>query len=299
MALEVAQLIATLRGDTSGFTTSMKQANADAADFEAKAKGHFAGVSGAIKGIVGAVGAVGFAEMAEKAIESADQQETAFTSLKTTMQNYGLGTKQAEGSVDAFIKKQAAANGFMETDVTNAYNSIILATKNTSAANTDLSLAEDIARAKHIDLASAANMVAKAADGNTTALVRQFPAVKELVAQHASAKQILDAVTSSVKGQAQAFDNTSGGATARFKSSINELEITVGDKLIPALVKLVDIGQGVIKFFSDHPTVTKFVEAVAALGVAVVIVNKATAAWKATTEAFTAVQAIFNAVLDA
>ncbi len=76
-----------------------------------------------------------------------------------------------------------------------------------ATAQIDLSLAEDLARAKGLDLTTASDDVTKALEGNYKA----FKTLGITIPAHATQAQALAAIYANVKGQAEGYANTSQG----------------------------------------------------------------------------------------
>jgi hypothetical protein len=101
---------------------------------------------------------------------SADQ--AAHQQLQAAVTATGHSYDQYAGKVDAAIKHQENF-GHTAVSTQNALQTLTQITGNPTKALQLLSTASDVAAAKHIDLASAANMVGKAYEGNTKVL-KQF-----------------------------------------------------------------------------------------------------------------------------
>lgn len=157
------------------------------------------------------------------------------------------------------------------------------------------------------DVPAAAQDLGKALLGNAKALKNIGISYKATGDRTTDFNNITGLLRQQVGGFAEKEGSTTAGKLAILKNQFGELEETVGKKLIPVLTTLATVGLGLLNFFSNLPGPVKMlVVAAAALGVAVLVVNKAMQVWRATTEAWSAVtkvatvvQAAFNAVMDA
>jgi hypothetical protein len=105
-----------------------------------------------------------FAAAGEKLSQAQRQLQTAITDSGGVYENY-----------TAAISKAAAAGqqfGLSDVQVTNALQTLVSVTGNTAASLNLMGLAEDLAAAKHMDLASAAQLVGRVFDGNVGILKR-------------------------------------------------------------------------------------------------------------------------------
>lgn len=151
----------------------------------------------------------------------------------------------ATGDYTAQVERAIVAGqdrAFTDTQSREALTSLITATGDVTAATTLLSTAQDIARFANVDLATAADAVAKAQAGQDTALTRMLPGL----AKGATAQDTLANASKAAAGQADVFANSTEGGMARSADAFAELGETVGevvlpilDELLPALVPII------------------------------------------------------------
>lgn len=104
-------------------------------------------------------------------------------------------------------------------------------------------VAMDLARLKHIDLATASTVVGKAYLGNTNALNRMGISITK----GSSGLNALAQVEKRVAGQAEAFSKTSAGAAAAVGLEFQNLQSTIGTKLLPVFVKIAEAAVFVVE----------------------------------------------------
>lgn len=166
----VAEVVATLRADTSEFTAKMGEAKAQVDKLgKAGASGfeQFASVGkAALLGIGAAAVGVGVT-----AIDLAENYDAARQQLEAAAKGQGLSFNQIQKAATA-ADGMMAKYGYTATQVEQATVSLTIAQGKHADIEKDLALAANIAAARHIDLSSAINMVNKAAEGNSSALKR-------------------------------------------------------------------------------------------------------------------------------
>jgi hypothetical protein len=92
--------------------------------------------------------------------------------------------------------------------------------------------------------------------------------------------------------------NTAAGKFARLKVQFDETKESVGALVLPIVEKMLPALQAVGNWAEKNTTAFVVVAgAIGGIAAAVVVVNAAMTAWKATTAAFTVIQTAFNAVM--
>jgi len=286
-----------------------------------------AGVAGlAIAGGL-AVGLHESVNAAEEAQQSTARLNAAFAASHVSVNAFRGGIEEAEGA--------GRRLGFMNDDVKNSLGSLVIATHDGNKAITDLGVAEDIARFKHISLESATKIMTAAMAGSTRAtkqlgidipkVTTAQDALSASVKDHTTAvykaelahaklqdkmsteNAVIATVSEKLHGQAKAYSDTAAGGMAQFHAQMNNMEETIGNALIPAITQMAQILARLMAFFSEHTTITKLlVVALGALAGILLAVSVATKAVevaqtvaRAATLAWTAAQWLLNAALDA
>jgi hypothetical protein len=109
--------------------------------------------------------------------------------------------------------------------------SLVTATGDVTTASSELAAAQDIARFANVDLALAADAVAKAHAGQDGALRKLMPGL----AAGATAADTMAAATSLAAGQADAFASSAAGMQAKGADAFGELTETIGAAFLPVL----------------------------------------------------------------
>jgi len=126
-------------------------------------------VGPALLGTAAAAGTMALA-FAVEGVKSAAAEEQQLALLKNALDNVNQGFKLPE--ISNAIDKLQMATGVLDTDLRPAFQTLVTATRDAAEAQDLLSLAVDISVAKQKDLGSVATALAKASNGQATALTR-------------------------------------------------------------------------------------------------------------------------------
>lgn len=152
-------------------------------------------------------------------------------------------------------------------------------------------LLQDYAAKTGKDMPTAAAVLGKAVLGNGKALKQIGLDFQDTGSKAGNLEQLMGGLQAKVGGFAENEGKTAAGRAEILKNQFGELQETVGEKLLPVLSKLTEIGLGVVNFFSQlSPGVQTAIGVVVGLLGAVFLITKAVQAW-------TAVQAAFNVVM--
>ena len=252
-------------GDASSYKKAMTEAEQHTGKSGAAITGIFAGVGMAAANL--AVEGIGKAiEFLGDSSKAAREDEVVTARLTTALQNNIKGFTGSADVMDKAITK-AKALGFSDDEAAAALAKLVTVTKDSDKAQSDLSIAQDLARARGIDLSSATDMVVKAQLGNIGALKKQgmevtavTSAVDALKASHksytpeqlkaaqaadrrATAEAALTAITKAAGGQAETYAGTMQGSMARAGIMVETIQQNLGktinnvaEAVIPSLV---------------------------------------------------------------
>lgn len=165
----------------------LKKAQADLRRLETTAKGstssvskfgdtmkksllsNFGGLQTAVAGAVAGIGAFTLA-MAVDGVRAAAQEEQQLARLKSALDNVNQGF--ALPGITEAIDRMMYATGVADDQLRPAFQTLVTATRDAEEAQRLLSVALDISVAKQRDLGSVATALAKASNGQVTALTR-------------------------------------------------------------------------------------------------------------------------------
>lgn len=228
-------LIISIVGEISGLDKSL----GDAGDsikgiggISLKTAAQFTAVAGAAGIAVGAI-----AEMTM----AADADRTEQAKLHKTLEAVGEATDENAAIIDAAIAS-GQDKAFSDTEQRDALQSLLTATMNAQASTELLAQAQDIARFAGVDLATAADALAKAHVGQDTALTKLMPGLMK----GATSIDTMREATAMAAGQADIFANSADGMKARAGDAFGELSETIGgvflpilDAILPALIPII------------------------------------------------------------
>src|SRR6478752_1412566 len=226
------QVIVELVGDDKKLSGTLDGAQSKMSKFGSVAKGVGVGIGLGVWGLAAdAVG--GFISQLGEAGQAYRHDQVSQTKLQNVLKNT---VKGFDGNTDA-IETYAAAQaklGFQDDDIRESIGQLVGITHDQTKAMELNTLAQDLARAKGLDLATATDIVTKAAQGNGKAL-------KGLgidVSGATTAAEFLDAAQKNVQGSAEAWAETSEGKQTAAQAKQAEAWEKIGG--------IVDKVQGVI-----------------------------------------------------
>lgn len=146
----------------------------DSADKDVKGFGgsldSWSSKAGAAFAAAGVAAAAYAGKLALDGVKSAIEDEAAQVRLANALKNVTGATDKQIASAESWILKTSLATGVADDQLRPALERLTRSTKNVEEAQKLTNLALDIAKAKHIDVETAANALAKANDGQTGAL---------------------------------------------------------------------------------------------------------------------------------
>ena len=157
-----------LKANISEFTTAMGEARGEVASLEKQGVGSFDKLATFGKAALFGLGtaAVGVGALG---VKMADQFEQSHAKLEQALKNAGASFEQFATPIGDAQKKMEQY-GYTNAQTQEALANLTTALKDPKKALDDLSIAADLAKFKHIGLAEAATVVARAQEGNLRAL---------------------------------------------------------------------------------------------------------------------------------
>ena len=213
------------------------------------------------------VGAVAFGAISAVAITSfrasadaAAQMDLATNTLNNTLEKMSAGglnkiQKEVGAGVDIFeavrVKmveagKAAVQMSFDDETAATAYSKLFQITGDTTAAQSELNLAMDLARFSGRDLESATDALIKVHAGGTRVLKEFGIEVQE----GTTATEAFRIVQERTAGSAKTFADSAQGGMERVNIQMANLQETVGDALAPAFLKLLNVVTPLLESFA-------------------------------------------------
>jgi hypothetical protein len=188
----------------------------------------------AIVGITGAIAVMGVTSL-----EAAMKVEKSQANLKTAIEDAGVSFKTAQPFIES-AGKSMANFGFTTDDTYAALAKMTAALGSPKEALDSLNVAADLARFKNMSLTEASNLLSRASTGQAKGLADLGIKMGVTIAKGASYADILDMIEKKARGAASAYGETLAGKLDIAKAKFEELQIAVGEKLVPIAIKFTD-----------------------------------------------------------
>ena len=242
-----------------------------------------------------AIGTVAF-----DAVKAFAEDDAAAQKLGTTLKNTTGATDAQVSAVEDFISKTSVAAAVADDELRPALDSLVRGTGDVAKAQDLMGLALNISAGTGKDLGSVSDALSKAFNGNFKSLKALDPALATLIENGATTDEVFAAMGETFAGQASTAANTTQGKMKNLGIQMGELKESIGAAVAPLAEKLIPK----LLEFSGWASKNKGIiiavgGAIGGLAAVVIGVNTAMKIWKATTKAFAAIQAAFNAVMAA
>ena len=207
----------------------------------------------ALKGfdaVVGGVQAVADA-IVNDGIAAAIQYEDSLNSLKTSFELTGIASQESVSDFEAFANELETTTKFTDDAIlTNAALIQSLSNLTNEGLKEATIAATDLAAATGRDLATASELVAKAANGNVTALNKLGVEIKKGATDAQTYANALQALNERFGGAANRQLQTFSGSTTQLKNAFEDTIKAVGNLVVksPALVGAIG---GIAKVFQS------------------------------------------------
>ena len=326
-------------GDLSGFAKSMGDTATQGQNVAGKLHSAFTGAMGAIN----AIGFPGLGEALDgidqavgRIAEHGKQIGPMLTGVGAAMVGVGAGLT-ALGSKDQAAQQQLQsaieATGHSYDDYSDrveqavkhnehfgdtanqtkdALRILTQATGDPTKALDDMSVATDLAAAKHEDLTTASTQLARMLNGNGKLLKEYGISQKDAAGATKSHDEILKELSDKLQGQASAAADTFGGKLKSLKATVEDSVASFGQKYGPAItaagaamtalgtaVQLASVAQGILNVVTAAWPIFLIIAAVAAFAAGIIWAYQNVGWFRAAVQAFGAVAvAVFYGVLN-
>jgi hypothetical protein len=203
-----------LKANISEFTTAMGEARTEMTSVEAQGTSSFDKLASFGKAALFGLGAAAVG-VGTLSVEMADKFETSHAKLEQALKNAGTNFNAYSEQIGK-TQKAMEQYGYTNAQTQEALANLTTAIKDPKKALDELSLAADLAKYKHIDLADAATAVARAQEGNLRALKQlgiDLPiaatSAAKLAAAHDALSKATDAASAYLKAHSDATDTSS------------------------------------------------------------------------------------------
>jgi len=224
-------------GDVDNLNKSLKTASGDIDTFGDKVGKAGIAIGKAFAAAAAAAGAAAIA-IGIEGVKAAIADEKAQTQLALALENATGATQSQIKATEDSILQMSLATGVADDELRPALGRLVRSTGDITTAQNLLSTALDISAATGKPVEAVANSLAKAYDGNTTALGRLGIGLSAAELKTMSFEEVQGRLTELFGGAAAANAETYAGKIARVQVAFDEAKETVGTALLPILDKL-------------------------------------------------------------
>jgi hypothetical protein len=226
-------------------------------------------------------------------------EDTAAQELLTkALQNNTAATDAQIAANEDWISTQGKLLGVTDSELRPAIAKLATQTGSLEKAQQGASLAMDIAAATGKPLSAVTDALAKAYGGNTRALAKLDPKLRDLVKEGLDAEGAMSVLADTFGGAATTKANTAEGQFQRLAVSLDETKETIGTALLPIVEKVLPFLTRMGDWASENTTTFLVIAGViGGIAAAVVLVNGAMAVFTAVMTVATVAQTLFNAAM--
>jgi hypothetical protein len=231
-------------GDVDNLNKSLKTASGDVDTFGDKVGKAGVAIGKAFAAAAAAAGAAAIA-IGIEGVKAAIADEKAQTQLALALENATGATQAQIKATEDSILQMSLATGVADDELRPALGRLVRSTGDITKAQDLLSTALDISAATGKPVEAIANSLAKAYDGNTTALGKLGVGLSTAELKTMSFEQVQGRLTELFGGAAARNADTYAGQIARVQVAFDEAKETLGTALLPILDQL-------LKFINEN-----------------------------------------------
>ena len=225
--------------DVDDLKKKLGQGEAEVSSFGDKL-GDFGKKAAAAFAVAAAAAAAYAGKLLVDGVKSAIEDERAQTKLATTLENVTGATRNQIAAVEQQISKLSLAYGITDDQLRPSFERLVRATNDVTEAQKLQTLAIDIAAGSGKSLESVSAALARAYDGNTTALGKLGVGLSAAELKSMSFDDVTKQLADTFGGQATAQAETFEGKMKRLQVAFDEAKESIGARLLPILTNLVD-----------------------------------------------------------
>jgi phage terminase small subunit len=240
MATGTRALTLKLLADVDNFTKNLNKADNDVSTFGDKVSdfGKKAGLAFAAAGAA----AVAYAgKLAIDGVKSAIADAAAQEKLALTLKNVTGATEAQIAATEDYITKTSLAFGVTDDELRPSLERLSRATGNLQKAQELQTVAIDVAAGSGKSLEAVTNAMARAAEGNTTALGKLGIGLSSAELKTMSMEQITAKLADTFENQAATKADTFQGKLNRLTIAFDEGKETVGAYILDAITPMVEV----------------------------------------------------------
>ena len=226
--------------DVDDLKKKLNQSSTEVEGFAGKLEkfGKMAGAAFAAAGVA----AVAYAgKLAVDGVKAAIEDEAAQLRLATSLENVTGATKATIAQTEDYILKTSLATGITDDKLRPSLDRLVRSTKDVEQAQKLQTLAINIAAGTGKDLQAVSEALAKAHDGNFTALKKLGGGIDENIIKSKDFDAATASLAKTFEGQASKQAETFQGRMDRLKVAFDEGKEAVGAQLLPIIEKFVNL----------------------------------------------------------
>lgn len=174
------------------------------------------------------------------AVRAAADDEEAQVSLAKALRDNARASDEQLAATERWIAAQGRVLGVADEELRPALQKLATATRDIGDGQKFTALAMDVAAGRHKKLATVAEALEKAINGNTSGLSRLGIKTKDAAGETLTLERITRRLADTYGGQAAKRAETANGKFQRLKVTYEETKEAIGAKLLPYAVKLAD-----------------------------------------------------------
>jgi hypothetical protein len=240
MATGTRALTLKLLADVDNFTKGLDKADKDVVTFGDKV-GEFGKKAGLAFAAAGAAAVAYAGKLAIDGVKSAIADAAAQEKLANTLKNVTGATDNQIAATEDYITKTSLAFGVTDDDLRPSLERLARATKDVEKAQKLQTVAIDVAAGSGKSLEAVTNAMARAAEGNTSALSRLGIGLTSAQLKTMSMDEITAQLADTFENQASTQANTFQGKLNRLTIAFDEGKESVGGFILDAITPMVEI----------------------------------------------------------
>lgn len=224
--------------DVDNLRKGLNSAEGDVSGFGGKLDG-WASKAGAAFAAVGVAAAAYAGKLAIDGVKAAIEDEAAQATLAKTLSNVTGATKDQIAATEDYITKTSLAFGVTDDQLRPSLDRLVRSTKSVEEAQKLQNLALNIAAGTGKDLQAVSEALAKAHDGNFTALKKLGVPLDESIVKSKDFTAATGVLAATFKDQATTQAETFEGKMNRLKVAFAETKEGIGGFILDAVTPLV------------------------------------------------------------
>lgn len=213
-----------------------------------------------------------FAGFAAYGVKEVMDLQVAYTRLGQTMSAVGVSTEENRTRA-ANLAQSYEELGFDAANASDALSILLQSTKDLDKSQNLLNVSANLARARQMDLATAARLVARAQAGNTRIFTMFGITLDKNKDKATATKEAFEKLSQIIGGQATAYTQTLQGQLAILGKKIENVAEAIGAALLPYLTSFVSALNNAGKWVAQYKGVLNTLAVLITSVVIVAVVN--------------------------